>query len=443
MLPEWTQAWLNSPWLPWVICVGVMADAIIGVGFFVYGEIFFILAGLMLAGDTGISLLIGVWLSGWLGDLISYQMGNSFGKPLLYSTLGRSKKLRTQSFKAMKRIKAQGHWAVFFARFMGPISWVTPFLAGVSKVAPGKFALLSLLGVMLASAQFIAVGYMLGHGLNFYDEILAYIKTYPMPVVFGVSAVFASLFLIAKTIKKPERKLHKLFAQLGMLWVFGFAVMNYGYFFISSAHSATPVASVISADINNLTALKNLDLRAYAGDPKFNRGQPINLLMVTSQPLAELHKQIGWVQNETFSGNSISFLRYLRLVIHGRPPVSDLYFKGAPQNYAFQELKNSSLMRREHIRWWHAGTIANGRNIYLGAVSLDTDIDIKPYKGIVTLLHDIDPAVDQSRNRFLNAIKQAIPQAQIKNEAIGTVITKPTRKQDYWSDGEVTVLNLS
>ena len=442
MLPEWTLPWLNSPWLPYLVFGGVMADAIIGVGFFVYGEIFFLLAGIMLAGDAGMPLLIGVWLSAWMGDLISYQLGVSFGKPLLYSTLRRSWTLRKQSYKAMNQLKTRGHWAVLAARFLGPISWITPFLAGVSKLSPTRFGLFSLAGVILASAQFIAAGYLLANGQNLYEQAMFYISAYPMPIAFAALSLIVSAALVVRFIKSPTRKIYTLAAKLSLVWVVSFASMNFSYFFIANAHSAQPVESVISVDINNLTTLQHKELKVYAGDPTLNKAQPINLMMITDKSLVTIHEQIGWVQNETFSGDSISFLRYLALIAQSKPPVSDLYLDGAPQNYAFQAADNSNLINREHIRWWHAGQTDDGRNIYLGAVSLDNEMEVKPYKGIVTLLHDIDPNVDKSRDVFTASIQQVNPQATVFAEAIGVKVARNNSEEDYWSNGNVTVIDI-
>lgn len=442
MLPEWTLTWLDSPWLPYLVFGGVMADAIIGVGFFVYGEIFFLLAGVMLAGDAGLSLLVGVWLSAWAGDLISYQLGASFGKPLLYSTLRRSWTLRKQSYKAMQTLNRKGHWAVLAARFMGPISWITPFLAGASKLTPARFACFSLAGVILASAQFIAAGYLLANGQNLYEQAVIYIKAYPMPVFFVLLSLVLSAFLIRKFIKQPNKQLHKLLSKLGIVWIASFGFMNYGYFFISNAHSALPVDSVISIDTKDMAALKKETLKVYAGDPALNKAQPVNLILITRQSLTAIHEQINWVQNETFSGDNISFFEYLTLIVRGKPPVSDLYFQGAPQNHAFQATSNSNLINREHIRWWKAGQTMDGREIFLGAVSRDHEVEIKPYKGIVTLLHDIDRNVDQSRDEFAALIKQANPTAIVTEETIGTRIAQDSYEEDYWSDGRVTVIRL-
>ena len=227
-----------------------------------------------------------------------------------------------------------------------------------------------------------------------------------------------------------------------MLWVSSFACMNYSYFFISNAHSAMPVKSVIEVNSNHLNTLSTIDLRVYAGNPKYNKGQPVNLIMMTAQPLEEIHQAIGWVKNMTFSGDSLSFFRYMGLILQREPPVSDLYFQGAPQNYAFQSVSNSNLIQREHIRWWHAGTTSDNRNIYLGAVSLDNEIEMKPYKGIVTLLHDIDPAVDNSRNHFATTIKEIFPNALLSSRSIGKEIASDNSEEDYWSDGTVTVIEL-
>ena len=419
-----------------------MADAIIGVGFFVYGEIFFLLAGYLLAGELGIAVLPIVWLSAWAGDLISYQMGLRFGKPLLFKGLRRSYTLRKQSYQAMKHLKQKGHWAVFAARFMGPISWITPFLAGVTKIPAGRFALFSLLGVILASAQFIAVGYLLANGINFYDEIIPFIKAYPLPIFFGVTCLMTSVYLVVQAIKKKSWQLHKPLLQLITVWLIGFGVMNYSYFFMGNAHSSSNIPSELPTEISDLSELKNMHLKVYAGEPQFNSPQPINLVLITNRSVAEIHQQINWQQNKTFSGTKLSFKTYLGLLKAGQPPVSDLYFNNVPQDYAFQQINESDLVNREHVRWWKAGTTVDGKAIYLGAVSLDNEIELKPYKGILTVLHDIDRNVDNSRESFVHLIQQHLPNATVETLTATRAIPESNKDYDYWTDGELTVIQI-
>ncbi len=55
-----------------------------------------------------------------------------------------------------------------------------------------------------------------------------------------------------------------------------------------------------------------------------------------------------------------------------------------------------NLMKRSHIRWWNAGLDHNSnRPKWLGAISWWCAKWSSPYSGIVTILHRVDPNVDE------------------------------------------------
>jgi hypothetical protein len=108
----------------------------------------------------------------------------------------------------------------------------------------------------------------------------------------------------------------------------------------------------------------------------------VNVILLSRQTPESLMARLGWLQNKTFSHDNITLSAYLKLLIGGMPPVSELYLNGRPARSAFQ--LPGSLTERVHIRWWHAGT-SGGLGIYLGAISRDDEIAIKYYGAIPAL----------------------------------------------------------
>ena len=437
------EAWLSflhSPWLLALLFGGAMADAIIGVGFFIYGEVFFLLGGYAIASGHGYWIVLLLWSGAWAGDLLSYWLGHKYGKSLLYGRLKKSKRLRANYRKARSQLHQRQKFAIFSARLLGPLSWVMPFIAGVAKVQPRTFMLYSGIGVLIGTTQFIVVGYLLHQGISMFDNILLIVREYQYVVIASLIAVIVSGWLIKNHLRtqRKEGKI-KLVSKVTTVWLVSFITMNYSYFFVSNAHATSPKQQIQPLQLD---AISELDFQVYAGSPKLNHPQPINLVLVTDKDLRQLHEQLGWIENKTFSSDKLSFRQYVGLLKQGTPPVSDLYHQGYPQHYAFQPVQKSDLINREHVRWWRVGKTEQGKDIYLGSVSRDNEVEIKPYKGVITLLHDIDPNVDSSRVGFNSALKNAYPSAVMADEALAPKISKHQPQQDYWTDGLVTVIEL-
>jgi len=163
-----------------VLFLGAYFETLIGIGFFVHGEIFFI-PGSVAAGAG----LLNIWLvaaafygGGILGDSSSYLIGRRYGNRFF------RKEAWIFNLKNYTRGKLffekHGARAVFFARFLGPISWVTPFLAGVYKLPYKKFLPYNVLGVIGGIGQFIVAGYFFGSN---FEAIFALLRDYSLYIV--------------------------------------------------------------------------------------------------------------------------------------------------------------------------------------------------------------------------------------------------------------------
>lgn len=179
-----------------ILFLGSMFETIIGFSFIVYGEIFF-LAGSIMAGSGILDItkvIIALYLGAIIGDNISYFIGRKFGKNIYYS-LRKIKLLqkyinKKNYVKSARYLRKKGALSLFFARLLGPLSWIMPFIAGVYKIDYKKFLIFNTLGIIVGIGQFIIVGYLFG---MHYKEILKTIETY-----FWVIIIFILIFFMFK-----------------------------------------------------------------------------------------------------------------------------------------------------------------------------------------------------------------------------------------------------
>jgi membrane-associated protein len=131
------------------------------VGLLVPGETAVVVGGVV-AERGGVELvpLIGlVWLAAAAGDLISFVLGRRLGRPFLERhgprfQLGPDRLARVDRF-----YERHGGKAVLLGRFTGLIRAVSPFVAGASGLALGRFVAWSAAGALLWATTFTLVGY--------------------------------------------------------------------------------------------------------------------------------------------------------------------------------------------------------------------------------------------------------------------------------------------
>lgn len=152
--------------------LGSYFETLIGPGFFIYGEAFF-LPGAILAGVGILNIwFVTFWLflGGLLGDSSSYLIGKYFGARLF------KEHSRIFSLTNYKRgedfFVKHGAKSVFFARLLGPLSWIAPFFAGTYKVPYPKFLMFNAPGVFIGIGEFLVVGFFFGRGYQKALEII-------------------------------------------------------------------------------------------------------------------------------------------------------------------------------------------------------------------------------------------------------------------------------
>lgn len=147
----------------YVLFLGGYFETLIGTCFFVPGELF-LLSGSILAGTHALSLplvLLALYGGAILGDSSSYFIGRRVGDSIFKE--GRRFLSLENHAKGEALFAKYGLPAIFFARLLGPLSWITPFMSGVYNVPYRKFLPYNLAGIFVGVGEFIVAGYFFGH----------------------------------------------------------------------------------------------------------------------------------------------------------------------------------------------------------------------------------------------------------------------------------------
>jgi len=150
----------------------------------------------------------------------------------------------------------------------------------------------------------------------------------------------------------------------------------------------------VAAPIEKL--LSDAPQRASGKDGK--PGDPLNLVVIgNAAQIRQVFQEGGWAEAEAKSAKSI--WETVRAVAgdkgYAAAPVSQLYLYGRPEELAFEKMLNT-FMKRHHLRLWRSpAKTPDGREIWLGAATHDTGLDVRP--GVVS--HAIDPDLDGERTK--------------------------------------------
>jgi len=442
-----------------ILFAGSMFETIIGISFFVFGEIFF-LSGAILAGMGILNIWIVIlvlYSGGILGDNLSYFIGKKYGISF-YNKLKKmrllNKLINEDNFgKGSNFFNKHGALSVFLGRLLGPLSWITPFIAGTYKLEYKKFLPYEMIGAIIGIGQFIIVGYFFG---KHFDIVLTLIDTYIFVIIFIVIICLFILYYIKKKkilkywkdiLNEDRKKAIKFIAKdsfkfiVGMLFIY--LVFLFYIFFIDNAKEKSSFSKSYDTSIISTVDIQNFNkLDLYYKDSKTNTIQPINIILNTSLDVKDIFDN-NWIENDIFRQDNISFSEYVDLIKKKNSPVSSLYFMGLPQNFAYQ-YKTTSLSKREHIRLWKFSNKKNNLKTYYASISYDDGYQFGFYNYFITPLHKIDKNIDKSRDFFYKYLlsrkdlKTTCNYVQTKyliKEINGD--NEPNEEQRYYTDGKI------
>jgi len=184
----------HRPWAYPVLFLGAYFETVLPFSLFVPGEAF-LLGGAMLAGAGALDLgavAAALWAGGLLGDHSSYWLGRRCGARLLARpAAGAVLQIRMRGCEFFRR---HGASAVFWARLAGPLSWVTPALAGAFELDYRTFLAFNTPGVLLGIGAFVLIGYGFGTHLG---ALCAALEACA-PAAGAAAAVLLGLFVLAR-----------------------------------------------------------------------------------------------------------------------------------------------------------------------------------------------------------------------------------------------------
>lgn len=169
-----------------VLFAGAFFETLIGPSFFIPGEIF-LLSGAILGGTYVLNIwyvALALYSGAIIGDNTSYFIGHRARKAIFKE--GRRVFNIENYDKGAAFFEKYGNRAIFLARILGPLSWITPFLAGVYRVPYRTFFAYNTPGIFVGVGEFLIVGYFFG---NQYQNVLYIIQRYFL--VIGIVAVIS------------------------------------------------------------------------------------------------------------------------------------------------------------------------------------------------------------------------------------------------------------
>jgi len=409
--------------------MGALLDALIGPNLLIPGEPFMLAAGYQLY-EGLYSALFAVLLGGFIGDQLSFLIGRRMGAPVQKKLFKHFPKIRRPFARCRLLMRNKGNYVLVFARLLGPVAWVVPFMAGTHKITWSRFTLFASIGLLLGVGQFITWGYLAAMGLNelpLLSNLHIFIVEHQYTLI-ALCLVSITLY-IGYTRKWRYMWVKSVFLIAGAL-----LYTNYSHFFWLSDDFQQQVTKQSTLTARPVVAS---EYKAYPGKSAYFNAQAVNLTYQGASP-RKLMLELGWIENKTFSRNDIEWNDYLQLLQSHTPPVSDLFWRGMPQDMAFQ--LPGDLMKRNHIRWWYVGLDSEtNKKRWVGAVSYDNGLKITPYAGILTILHKIEPNVDQQRDSIALAIAERVSGWTIRYRQVVTKIELDDQ-HDYYSDGRILAI---
>ena len=176
-------------------------------------------------------------------------------------------------------------------------------------------------------------------------------------------------------------------------------------------------------------------------------GDPLNAGLVgTREDVIRAMHAAGWFPADPITLKSS--IAIIGSVLLDRPyrqaPVSPLYYEGRVQDLAFEKPDGVSADRRHHVRFWQVlDKGAEGRPVFLGAITYDRSVGLSRYTGQVT--HHIAADIDAARDGLIaDARKASVVDTIYQITGVGVTLNARNGGGDsYWTDGEMWILRLT
>ncbi|MFO7765810.1 MAG: VTT domain-containing protein [Pelovirga sp.] len=143
-----------------LIFLVAFAESIPAAGLIVPGSTIIVLAGLLVVANQGdfTLLALAATLGALFGDLFSLWLGKRYGRGLLHLHIFRRRRRLIRY--SQKFFIAHGGKSLFFARFIGPIRGIVPFIAGLSRIPTRAACIYIFISAVLWGISYPAIGYL-------------------------------------------------------------------------------------------------------------------------------------------------------------------------------------------------------------------------------------------------------------------------------------------
>jgi undecaprenyl-diphosphatase len=187
------------------VVVGLMAllETGAGIGLVAPGELAVVIGGVTAGqGHTALVALIAiVWGCALTGDLTSYFLGRRLGRAFLlrhghHVNLTPARLAQVETF-----LQRHGGKTIIVGRFIGLVRAVAPFVAGSSRMPPGRFIPASVLASGIWSAAFTLLGYVCWQS---FDRAAAIAKEGTFVLVAVVAATVGLLVVHQRRASRPR-----------------------------------------------------------------------------------------------------------------------------------------------------------------------------------------------------------------------------------------------
>jgi membrane protein DedA with SNARE-associated domain/membrane-associated phospholipid phosphatase len=161
-------------------------------------------------GDISLPLILAItWLAAFLGDTVSFLLGDRLGRDFLVRH-GRRVRITEDRLKQVEAYFARhGGKTIIIGRFIGLVRALAPFIAGTSKMGYRAFWPYSVLGTGLWAATFILIGYFASQSLDVVAEIVSKGLIY-----FGVFVgLVVGVIVLIRFLREPENR-NKVVAEM-------------------------------------------------------------------------------------------------------------------------------------------------------------------------------------------------------------------------------------
>jgi hypothetical protein len=178
-------------------------------------------------------------------------------------------------------------------------------------------------------------------------------------------------------------------------------------------------------------------------------GDPLNLVVIGElEDLITIFTSSGWDETSALTmGSGLSMAKSFLTGENDRySPISPLYYRGHPQDIAFQKTRDN-INQRLHFRLWYTPMRYNGKPVWMGAISRDIGVKFT-FKTWYMTTHKIDPNLDDSRDYLLADL---LEEEKISRYGFveNTGLEQPSHKNKnltndpYFTDNKRLVIELS